>query len=79
MRKHIGKREREARNRRKWRSKTVYSVQDITGVVTLKLGRKKFSESHCGLGSTVAILKKKFRGCVVDTERQPKSCAGEQP
>lgn len=67
MRKHLGKREREARKSRKGKSTLV--TQDAFGVVTLKLGRKKFSEIGLFSTKTSLQLKKKFSGCVVDAER----------
>jgi hypothetical protein len=70
MKKHLGKREREARKRRsKFAKRGTWNkcVSDRFGVVTLLLGRKKFSEASFGLTSDQ--LKKKFRGCVVDAER----------
>lgn len=67
MRKHLGKRERVARKREKRKSNLI--VQDAFGVVTLKLGRKKFSEVGLFSNKTSIQLKKKYRGCVVDAER----------
>jgi hypothetical protein len=67
MRKHLGKRERVARKSRK-RGKSNFAMQDALGMITLKLGRKKFSESFKENQTTIQ-LQKKFRGCVVDAER----------
>lgn len=78
MRQHLGKREREARKWRLKHRKSGYAMTDCFGGVTLKLGRKKFSEAFQGNKNSL-LLKKKFAGCVVDAERQPKSCAGEHP
>jgi len=67
MKRHLGKREREARKRRMKCSKSKFGTWNYsTGGITLNLGRKKFSEA---MGKTVDQLKKKFRGCVVDAER----------
>jgi|KBSMisStaDraftv2_1062788.scaffolds.fasta_scaffold04015_6 hypothetical protein len=65
MSQHLGKRERKARKRRK---RGIMSHQDATGGITLKLGRKKFSEVALFNDNTLR-LKKKFTGCVVDAER----------
>jgi ribosomal protein L33 len=69
MRKHLGKRERKAGKLRKKYAKPKgwnYSTSNNGGSITLKLGRKKFSEA---IGKTVDHLKKRFKGCVVDAER----------
>jgi len=66
MRQHLGRREREARKWRMKHRKSWFSKSDHSGSVTLQLGRKKSSES---MGKTVAQLKKRFSGCVVDAER----------
>jgi hypothetical protein len=68
MRKHLGRREREARKRVK-RGKSNYAMSDRFGMVTLKLGRKKSSEVGFISNKTSLQLKKKFSGCVVDAER----------
>lgn len=70
MSKHLGKREREAR-KLMWKSGRKgrtwnYSTADSFGSITLKLGRKKFSEA---VSKTTVQLRKKFMGCVVDAER----------
>jgi hypothetical protein len=69
MKRHLGKREREARKRRRTvakRGKWNLATSDLFGMVTLKLGRKKFSEA---IGMDGNQLRKKFPGCVVDAER----------
>lgn len=66
MSKHLGKRERVARKRRITMRKSTMSVHDAFGRITLKLGRKKFSEAY---SKNTLLLKKKFSGCVVDAER----------
>jgi len=69
MRRHLGKREREARRlRRKYAKGNTwnYATSNNGGSITLNLGRKKFSEA---MRKTVDQLKKKFPGCVVDAER----------
>jgi hypothetical protein len=68
MSKHLGMREREARKRRIKNHKSTWAMSDRFGMVTLKLGRKKYAESMKGNRSTIQ-LKKKFPGCVVDAER----------
>lgn len=68
MKKHLGKREREARKWRVKNRKTTCALSDRFGMVTLKLGRKKFSEYFMGDRNSL-LLKKKFCGCVVDAER----------
>lgn len=67
MRKHLGRREREARKRVN-RGKSSYAMSDRYGMVSLKLGRKKSSEVYFR-NKTTLLLKKKFSGCVVDAER----------
>jgi hypothetical protein len=70
MGKHLGKREREARKLRRKCAKPKgwnYATSDSFGGVTLKLGRKKFSEAMRVSNSNQ--LRKKFPGCVVDAER----------
>lgn len=66
MSKHLGKRERVARKRRNSMRKGILTVQDSFGVITLKLGRKKFSEAFY---KNSILLKNKFSGCVVEAER----------
>lgn len=69
MGQHLGKREREARKLKLKRGKSIMIRQDAFGVVTLKLGRKKFSEVHLFSDKSSVQLKKEFAGCVVDAER----------
>ena len=64
----MGKREREARKSRRTMGKSRYAMQDRNGMVTLLLGRKKFSEAILSNHDSL-LLKKKFIGCVVETER----------
>ena len=67
MRKHLGRREREARKKRnKCAKRGAWNFSN--GGVTLNLGRKKFSEVFMS-DLTTLQLKKKFPGCVVDAER----------
>ncbi len=69
MRKHLGKRERKARRLRRNHAKPGrwnYATSNNGGSITLKIGRKKFSEA---IGKPIDHLKKRFKGCVVDAER----------
>lgn len=69
MKKHLGKREREARKLRRSYAKSTswnYATSNNGESIALNLGRKKFSEA---VGKPVSHLKKRFSGCVVDAER----------
>lgn len=68
MRRHLGRREREARKRRRKHGKHYHAMQDRYGMITLKIGRKKSSEIGFR-NKTTLQLKKRFSGCVVDAEK----------